>query len=211
MAHKQIAAQMIQTNYAIIASATGGGGSGSSSGGSSGSGSSSRGRGSSSGGNQNAGKMQTLYLVTDRTGDVAYFYNKVEAQMERNDRMDQFATIKEVSINSNSIQNGRIGNTRVVAKGGIEDFTGPALLDGTTTAPERILSPVQTELFEKLVASLETMARIRVPSMDAFDGGITSGGTPINVGDIIVNVDKMDTDADYEELAERVFETIMSR
>lgn len=96
-------------------------------------------------------------------------------------------------------------------EGGLAETTGPAWLDGTKERPERILSPVQTELFESLVRSLETMAKVRIPSLPAFGDDLTAGGNPINVGDIIVNVDKMDNDADYEELAERVFETIMAR
>lgn len=96
-------------------------------------------------------------------------------------------------------------------RGGIADFTGPAWLDGTKQDPERILSPYQTKLFESMVQALERMSTISIPSMPNF-GGITSGSeSNVSVGDIIVNVDNLDTDDDYEELARKVSEVLMER
>lgn len=42
-------------------------------------------------------------------------------------------------------------------RGGLLDFTGPAWVDGSPQRPERILSPVQTELFDKMVNSLQNL------------------------------------------------------
>lgn len=39
------------------------------------------------------------------------------------------------------------------ATGGIADYTGLAMLDGSKSRPERILSAYQTELFEDLLAT----------------------------------------------------------
>ena len=96
-------------------------------------------------------------------------------------------------------------------KGGLVDFTGPAWLDGSPTQPERILSPYQTELFESLVRAMETMSRISIPSMPFIEQTDSAGASSVNVGDIIVNVEKMDTDADYEAMAQKVFDTLMER
>ena len=43
------------------------------------------------------------------------------------------------------------------SSGGMANFTGLALLHGSSKEPERILSPHQTELFENMVNSLEDM------------------------------------------------------
>lgn len=96
-------------------------------------------------------------------------------------------------------------------KGGIADFTGPAWLDGSPQAPERILSPYQTELFETMVAALERSSKMYISGMPNY-GDITSGGgNTISVGDIVVNVDNLDTDDDYEELAQKVSNILMER
>ena len=99
--------------------------------------------------------------------------------------------------------------TNVYKKGGIADFTGPAWLDGTPQDPERILSPYQTKLFETMVHALEQMDKLYVPSMSNYSGLESTGANPVSVGDIIVNVDNLDTDDDYEELARKVGEVLM--
>lgn len=93
--------------------------------------------------------------------------------------------------------------------GGMNTETGLAWLDGTEQLPERILSPHQTELFETMVEALDRMSRITVSSMPNFGGLQTTGANPVNVGDIIVNVDNLDTEDDYEELAEKVKQILM--
>lgn len=114
-------------------------------------------------------------------------------------------------INKLTFQGEARESLKYYLRGGLADFTGPAWLDGSRSAPERVLSPTQTSLFETLVASLESMARVTTPAFPSYDG-LSGGGTgAVNVGDIIVNVDRMDSDADYEEMADKVFETITTR
>lgn len=103
------------------------------------------------------------------------------------------------------------GTIKSYMRGGIADFTGPAWLDGTKTNPERILNPYQNKLFETMVQALERMSRVYVPTMPNFGDVQTAGGNSVSVGDIIVNVDNLDTDDDYEELANKVGEIIMTR
>lgn len=76
---------------------------------------------------------------------------------------------------------------------------------------ERVLTGPQNELFERLVQSLDMMNRISVGSMPMFGQNEFSGNNGVSVGDIIVNVDRMETDADYEQMAERVLEAIMEK
>ena len=103
------------------------------------------------------------------------------------------------------------GSIKTYSRGGIADFTGPAWLDGTRENPERILNPYQNRLFETMVQALERMNRVYVPTMPSFGDVQMSGGNPVSVGDIIVNVDNLDTDDDYEELAEKVSQVLMER
>ena len=97
------------------------------------------------------------------------------------------------------------------AKGGLAKSTGLAWLDGSPSDPERVLSPYQTSLFESLVESLTTMARVSAGDMPFFGNNVGGAAGAYNVGDITVNVDKLETDEDYEEIANHVFAAIMNR
>ena len=87
-------------------------------------------------------------------------------------------------------------------KGGLANFTGPAWLDGTSSNPERILSPRQTKLFESMVHSLEK----------STNSNINSGlGSSYNIGDIntTIQVDKLDNEADVNKLVKQVEDKIL--
>lgn len=115
---------------------------------------------------------------------------------------------KAVASNSNSTESQKKGVSYIsFDTGGMTSNEGLAYVHNK----ERILNPYQTELFESLVESLYNLDKILIPSMPFIDQESTSAGSSVNVGDIIVNVDKMDTDADYEEMAEKVFNTLMER
>jgi len=97
------------------------------------------------------------------------------------------------------------------ARGGLANFTGPAWLDGTPSAPERILSPYQTKLFEDMIATLHQI-KVTVPSLPTgiWDGA-TNNNQAITFGDIILNVDQLAEDADYTMIVERLMEEINER
>ena len=95
--------------------------------------------------------------------------------------------------------------------GGIANKTGLVWIDGTMEEPERILSPYQTKLFETMVDALDSISRISVPGMSNYGDVQKTGGGSVSVGDIVVNVDNLDTDDDYEELAEKVSAVLMER
>lgn len=97
-------------------------------------------------------------------------------------------------------------------KGGIISSTGPIYVDGTEQDPERILNAKQNSLFESLVNSMEKMARINVSSLPMIGNDWANGrGNAISVGDIILNVDKLESDDDYEEIADKIIDMIMER
>ena len=104
-----------------------------------------------------------------------------------------------------------LSSLKTYKKGGLADKTGLAWLDGTDMDPERVLSPYQTKLFETMVEALERASRITVNSMPSFGSDVTTSGNTVSVGDIIVNVDNLDTDDDYEEMADKVSQILTER
>ena len=99
------------------------------------------------------------------------------------------------------------------AKGGLATSTGPVWVDGTPELPERILNPYETELFATLVTSLEDMSKISIPILPSFGSDIMSAQNAgsLSFGDIVVNVENLDTDEDYDEMAEHVLDSVMEK
>ena len=91
---------------------------------------------------------------------------------------------------------------RMYKQGGLADYTGLAWLDGTSSNPERILSPRQTKLFESMVHSLEK----------STNSNINSGlGSSYNIGDIntTIQVDRLDNETDVNKLVKQVEDKIL--
>lgn len=87
-----------------------------------------------------------------------------------------------------------------------------AWLDGTPQKPERVLSPYQTELFEDMIQSLHEIRTLRVPtSIVAPRLPDAQQNQPLTIESITVNVERLDSDEDYDEMAERVGEKIMEK
>lgn len=75
--------------------------------------------------------------------------------------------------------------------GGLANFTGPAWLDGTPSKPERILSPIQTELFDKMIKNLE-----------ANNTSTTSNiNDSISIGNITIQTPQLNTNTDFGSAA----------
>jgi hypothetical protein len=81
--------------------------------------------------------------------------------------------------------------------GGLADFTGPAWLDGTKSHPEYVLNAAQTERFFSLVDVLEKFNQNKVDTKTNGNGGD-------NHFDIKINVDKLESDYDVEQLAAKI-------
>ena len=109
----------------------------------------------------------------------------------------------------------KTGTTKYVKKyleGGLADATGLAWLDGTKQRPERILSPYQTELFEDMVKSLHAIRTLRAPASvvtPALPEARQAQG--VTIENITVQVQRLESEQDYEEMAERVGEEIMEK
>jgi hypothetical protein len=77
--------------------------------------------------------------------------------------------------------------------GGLADFTGPAWLDGTKSRPEYVLNADQTERFFALVDVLE-----------GYDKDAKTSKAGDNYFDIEINVEKLESDYDVEQVAEKI-------
>jgi hypothetical protein len=94
-------------------------------------------------------------------------------------------------------------------KGGLVDYTGLAAVHGSKEDPEGFLSAPDTKVMRNLVAALHQVAKINVggafniPNVlsDKNSGFVIEGG-------IHIAVDKLDDNADYERMAEKVSEYI---
>ncbi len=106
------------------------------------------------------------------------------------------------------------GTTRYVkkyAEGGLAFNTGLAWLDGTSTKPERILSPYQTELFEDLIKTLHTIRTFQAPTSVVQPRMLENKQQSMTIENITVQVQRLESEQDYEEMAERVGEHIMDK
>ena len=86
--------------------------------------------------------------------------------------------------------------------GGLANFTGPAWLDGTTSHPEMVLNARDTANFIQLKDVLSDVRRSA--------GAITpKNESTQNTFDININVDKIDSDYDVDQIAARVKRNII--
>ena len=101
-------------------------------------------------------------------------------------------------------KNGKItGNPLKFATGGLADYTGPAWMDGTPSKPELVLNPSETKNFLALKDVLADATKRGIFNHDQY----TSSGD-INL-DIDINVDKIDSDYDVDQVADRVKKIIV--
>ena len=184
----------------------------------------------SGGSNKNGGSSNTNNTTSNVAETEKHGYTFVfngtrysDDKWSSKDRAQTAATSKIASLRTEMINSGKSATEAnryrdlakstlyVYKKGGIADYTGPAWVDGSPQDPERILTPYQNKLFESMVSALEKMSTLTIPSMPNFGALQTTGANPVSVGDIIVNVDNLDTDDDYEEMADRVCEILTER
>lgn len=92
--------------------------------------------------------------------------------------------------------------------GGVADYTGPAWLDGTPGLPERVLSPQQTAAFDALVEAITSAPMIRAPGLYGSMSPEMNGNSGNTFGDIIIQVESLDSDTDINEMADKLMDAI---
>lgn len=206
-AYKEVAADVSNTSYTPTSSGSGG--------------SSGGGGGGGGGGSSSTAKPKTQY-----TGTAEYQYRIKDGSWKKMTQINASYVSKEDAI-SIAKEKGKAAAQKLVTytgagttvrlikayrDGGLASSTGLAWLDGTKSRPERILSPYQTQLFEDMIKTLHEIKTINVgnimsskaPDMNSSIGGLT-------IEQIQVNVEKLETDADYEEMANRVGEKLKEK
>ena len=191
---EEVAATAQSTSSAIDSSTSGGGG----------------------GGGGGGGTVKYGYKFEDSNYKPSKKYDSGKTYSTTNDALTAGTTKRNAIIAGYRDKNeyakiGNVGSVSTYLKGGLASKTGLAWLDGTQENPERVLSPYQTRLFETMIQALEKMSRVSVPTMPNFESLNFDGAGGVSVGDIIVNVDNLDTDDDYEKLAKKVSEILMER
>ena len=97
-------------------------------------------------------------------------------------------------------------------EGGLNTTTGLAWLDGTKSRPERILSGYQTELFEDLLSTLHEIRRFNISGLSGYKAPSLNGSAGgMNIDSVQINVNRLESDQDYDEMAERVCEVIKEK
>lgn len=152
-----------------------------------------------------------------------YFGNNLQKAQALIPQMEkQKNTIAQLQAAVKDLKNGKniseveasIANllsTKQFKAGGLINFTGPAWVDGTKGSPEYILNAQQTEGFFTLVDAMDKLMRIGVPGLSASAPTFNNGSSNNTFGDIIINVESLDSDTDIDNMAERVMEAIDDR
>lgn len=182
----------------------------------------SSGSGGSSGGSSGGGSTMYQYgyrnnrgtwVVTNASSNQqTAFQNALNAAIAHwNLYKGQYGVSEVLKILSNATIGNPGSYIRKYAKGGLADYTGLAWLDGTPSAPEAILDPNQTKIFASMVKAMEKMAYVKVPSFGQTVPSVSPGDmSNITFGDIIIQVDKLDSDRDLNELAKKIEDRIAS-
>lgn len=98
------------------------------------------------------------------------------------------------------------------ASGGIIDYTGPAWVDGTPQMPEYIMNSAQMDAVKGLIHTLGQALTVSVPTLLGMTAPtLRSAGGGIEFGDIVLNINGLNSDEDYDEMAERVMDAISDR
>lgn len=169
----------------------------------------------------NAGSTTSKRFVASGTG-YAEAYKTTATMLDYNGATyvkDPKTTYWYKKSDASYIDGGRTyywktGTTKYVKKyleGGLSYGTGLAWLDGTPQRPERVLSPYQTALFEDLLKTLHSIRSFQAPAAVVSPKIPDAHQQAFHIDSITVQIQRLESEQDYEEMAERVGEHIMNR
>ena len=168
------------------------------------------GGGGGGGGNNNSNSKTNYVYTTSPT-----IANETEAYVKKNNLYHPIYNPnpkkkEQPKRNKNGNLVLKIG--KKYASGGIADYTGLAWLDGSKHKPERVLSPEQTQDFHSLLQGINEIKRFNLPNPLGIGNNLNKAngdsGTLNIDGGVNVYVKELAKDADYNEMAERVKESI---
>lgn len=157
--------------------------------------------GSDSAAEKKANDARDAYIKTFRDA-----YNEaLKKSTNRKSRPDERAYWAQVADERNAaFANASLKKVEYYKTGGLNTTTGLAMLHGTPTKPERVLSPVQTELFDSLVSSLEKLSL-----------GSTTTSESLSIGNITIQTNQLNDNLDFaaagQTLATEISKAISQR
>lgn len=167
--------------------------------------------GSSGGGSSGGGGSSARYkfVVLGKTyGPYSSIAAAEKAKQAEIDKIKKGATTGS-SMYGQAISAFQTATIVRYAKGGLVDYTGLAMVHGSQKEPEAFLSADQTRMIKGFVEALQKIATVKVPSMPHIGSpAVGEGPYALTFGDIIVRVEKLDTERDLEELAEKMKQAI---
>ena len=145
-----------------------------------------------------AGKTLNKILGINKASEVDDQYYWYKNQVYWSHKNSWWATYHDGTDDQNEHQEYFLEGIKkkygVYKTGGLADFTGPAWLDGTKTKPEYVLNADQTERFFSLVDVLEGLDANEKPSQSTQEVTV----------DIDINVEKISSDYDVEQMANKI-------
>lgn len=170
-------------------------------------GSSPNGGSPSNGGNQQLGggsTTDTYYIYVNSTKQSGSYSTKAKAEEKAKFmRADGWVESGDDITVRNQL-NTIFGHYK---KGGLVNYTGPAWVDGSPNEPEAFLSAKQTSIIGDFAKLLE---RVMSPTFPALGYEASkSNDNNVTIETINVNVEKLDSDEDYEEIAAKVGEVLV--
>lgn len=168
------------------------------------------GGGGGGGGNNNSNSKTNYVYTTSPT-----IANETEAYVKKNNLYHPIYNPnpkKKEQPKRNKKGNIVLKIGKKYASGGIADYTGLAWLDGSKHKPERVLSPEQTQDFHSLLQGINEIKRFNLPNPLGIGNNLNKAngdsGTLNIDGGVNVYVKELAKDADYNEMAKRVKESI---
>ena len=144
-----------------------------------------------------------LYNFTTSEADARANWNKfneqnkkIEEQIRDTKNAPMPANEKQKQLDYLYTQRITLSNITAYKTGGVADFTGPAWLDGTPSKPEIILNQKDSQNFIQLKNILATLMSGSKTTASENNGD--------NYYDVDINVEKLESDYDVEQVAEKV-------
>lgn len=109
-----------------------------------------------------------------------------------------------IAINGRNV--ARMTGIQAYSTGGLNDYTGLAMMHGTPSDPELVLNAPQTEIFRDFVKVLMRLPSLSFPSVSkkSFEREADS----YLIENLYIDVASLDTEQDLEELSQRVAKTL---
>lgn len=190
-AHQQVTSQIKNTQYTVTPTTSGSSSS------------------SSSGSSGSSGGSTTKYKFVVAGKTYGPYSSIAAAEKAKQTEIDKIkANNSGSSMFGQAINLIKAASIVKYATGGLNTSTGLAWLDGTKAKPERVLSAYQTTLFEDMIQSLHAIRTLKIQAPTLKPQLQNAPDQMLNIEGITVQVEKLESEADFEAMAKKVAEYI---